>query len=583
MHTRSIMNSRIVAAFCVLFLIASTAFAVDVRLSDPVYDFLERADILGYLDKPLPGAKPFTRIDIAKHLMAAVAHRAEMTRVDRDQLSNFLFEYQDEIRYLGSDPDSEFRHVWENLDFRPDWLFPNGLDMLYFEGEDSDWQIALNPTLKAEYYDRLAENVGDAGFGSTVVGNGGVLRFRSGRWSAFGAVADNHITMHTDQELPIADSVRYPYDVSGPTGSSPDLLDFYETEAEVTYQNYHVTAHFGKGRLHWGDDETGSLMINDYALPYTHFRFVGNWGPFTYTNVQAHLQTEPRVIQYQYPLGINPAKPGLTREIFAHKWYSAQRFEFNVHRTFRFAFFERVIYGERNWDWEYANPLIFIQGQEHFTGDPDNMMLGADFRWLAFNMAMVHLQVMFDEFVFSDLGSDDYSNKWAFLGGVKFVDIFDIPNSQMFVEYAKIRPYVYSHKYVINRATHLSTNLGYAMQPNSDNFVIGWTQQVARGAAVTLTGRISRHGHDPEGVVLGGDIKYSDHHGDAIRADIPFLEGDLETQREVGVAIQLELLHNFQSDFNVRYIERELVPVAGETITDDNVLVQAVFRWYPVF
>ncbi|GBE30132.1 hypothetical protein BMS3Bbin04_01158 [bacterium BMS3Bbin04] len=568
----------LLAILIALTIITLSAQAVDVRISNPVYSFLERADILGYLDKPLPGTKPYTRIDVAKQLMAAAEHHDEMTRVDRDQLEYFFFKYQDELRYLGSDVTSGYRSFWKYIDYRPDWLYPNELDMFYFEGEDSDWQIAMNATGKAEYYDRLGENVGDPSFGSTVVGNGGVLRFRSGRWSAFGAVADNHITMHTDQDLPIADSVRYPYDVSGPTGSSPDLLDFYDSEAELTYQNDHVVVHFGKGRQRWGDGNTGALMINDHALPYTHFRFVGSWGPITYTNVQAHLQTEPRVIQYKYQLPFGPY-----REIFANKWYSAQRLEFNVHRTFRFGVFERVIYGERGLDWEYVHPLIFLQGQEHFTGDPDNMMVGGDIRWLAFNRAMVHFQFMFDEFVFADLGSDDYSNKWAFLTGVKIVDVFDIPNSQLFVEYARIRPYVYSHKYVINRATHLSANLGYAMQPNSDNLVVGWTQQIARGAAVTLTGRVSRHGHDPAGVVLGGDIKYSDHEDNAIRADIPFLAGDLETQREVGLAVKLELLQQFQTDFNVRYIERELEPLVGEVITSDDVLLQAVFRWYPVF
>ncbi|HEX04506.1 MAG TPA: hypothetical protein ENH10_05035, partial [Bacteroidetes bacterium] len=265
----------LLAILIALTIITLSAQAVDVRISNPVYSFLERADILGYLDKPLPGTKPYTRIDVAKQLMAAAEHHDEMTRVDRDQLEYFFFKYQDELRYLGSDVTSGYRSFWKYIDYRPDWLYPNELDMFYFEGEDSDWQIAMNATGKAEYYDRLGENVGDPSFGSTVVGNGGVLRFRSGRWSAFGAVADNHITMHTDQDLPIADSVRYPYDVSGPTGSSPDLLDFYDSEAELTYQNDHVVVHFGKGRQRWGDGNTGALMINDHALPYTHFRFVG--------------------------------------------------------------------------------------------------------------------------------------------------------------------------------------------------------------------------------------------------------------------------------------------------------------------
>jgi len=336
--------------------------------------------------------------------------------------------------------------------------------------------------------------------------------------------------------------------------------------------------HFGKGRQRWGDGETGALLVNDYALPYTHFRFAGNWGPFTYTNVQGRLQTDPRIVQDTYPLPY-----GGFRELYAQKWLSAQRFEINLHRTFRFTFFEQVIYGERGFDVEYLNPLIFIQGQEHYTGDPDNMMLGADIRWLAFNRAMFHMQVLLDEFVFSDFTTDDYTNKWAFLTGIKVIDLFNIQNSQLFVEYARIRPYVYTHKYQINRATHLSTNLGYPMPPNSDNMVIGWKQQVARTAAVTLTARVSRHGGNPEGVVLGGDIFYSDHEDNAIRESIPFLSGDKETQRELGVALELEPIQHVHFNFNVRLVDRELVPVNGVGVQESDVLFQSVFRWYPVF
>ncbi len=559
----------------ILTLIASPSLATDVRLSDPVYPFLERADVLGYLYKPLPGSKPYTRVDVAQHLIAIIDHRDQLSRVDRDQLEYFRYQFRDELRYLGESTDPDYRSFWEKWEGRPEWLFPNGYDMLYFEGDDSDWTIAMNPTVKGEYYDRLPAAVGDEVISTRVVANGGVLRFRSGPWSAFGAVADNHIVM----DPAIVDSVRYPYDVSGPTGHSPELLDFYDTEAEVAYQSEHVLVHLGKGRQRWGDGNTGGLLINDYSLPYTHFRFVGNWGPFRYTNVQARLQTEPRIVQDFYRVeGI-----GGTRNLYAQKWYSAQRFEFNVHRNFRFAFFEQVIYGERGFDVEYLNPLIFIQGQEHYTGDPDNMMLGGDFRWLAFNRAIFHLQILFDEFVFADLGSDDYSNKWAYLAGVKWMDAFNVRNSQLFVEYVRIRPYVYSHKFQINRATHLSANLGYGIPPNSDNFVVGWRQQVARGAAVTVHVRGYRHGANPEGIVIGGDVYHSDHDNLAVRDSVPFLTGDKETQREVGLAVELEPIQHLQTTFNVRYVDRELLPEEGAGVKESDVLFQAVVRWFPTF
>jgi len=121
-------RSHVAVLLALLFLTLS-AYAVDVRISDPVYDFLERSDILGYLEKPLPGTKPYTRVDVARHLMAAVEHHDEMTRLDHDQLDYFLFEFQDELAYLGSDVTSGYRTVWDHLDFRADWLYPNELEL----------------------------------------------------------------------------------------------------------------------------------------------------------------------------------------------------------------------------------------------------------------------------------------------------------------------------------------------------------------------------------------------------------------------------------------------------------------------
>ncbi|MBS1260994.1 MAG: hypothetical protein MAG453_00312 [Calditrichaeota bacterium] len=560
-------------ALALLLIVPYLARAVDVRRGDPVYDFLERAEVLGYLETELSGARPYTRLAVAVRLAEADAHRDEMSRIDRARLDYHLFEFGDELELLALDVRGRFRPLVDRWRWVPDWWFPHGLDMFYVEGgAGDDWSVALNPLAKLEFYQRLPEQVGGDVIDSRVFANGGAARFRSGGFSAFGAVADNRV----DSSPAVTDSVRYPYEYGAPTSVNNDYLDFYDTEAEVAYERGHVMFYLGKDRLRWGEGESGTLILNDYALPFTHFRFRGRWGPFALTLVQGKLHTEPRIGRtYVQPNGIE-------RELFADKWTAAQRFELHAGRGVRIAFFEQVVYGERDFDIEYLNPLLFIHGQEHYTGDPDNMLLGGDIRVIALNRLKLHAQILFDEFVLEAFGSDDYSNKWAVLAGAAYEDAFGVANGRLFLEYARIRPYVYSHKYEINRYTHLGTGLGYPSPPNSDNLLLGWRQQLARAAALTVTGSVYRHGANPSGVNLGGDLRRSDQEPDA-RKTAPFLAGDRETRRQLAVKLALEPLLHLHTELAVRYLRRTFDPVDGDPVAQDHLLWQVVVQWYPVF
>lgn len=569
MHT----PGRFILAALILVTASPCARAVNVPLSHPVYEFLQRAEIRGWLDEPLSGARPYTREQIARRLASIGTHAGELSAVERDQLHYYAFQYQDEFDALDSDVDDKYGSYWSEQRWLPDWLFPNGLDAVHVRGEDEDWSVSVNPSAAVEYYELPPAAIGGGEDNAhRVIGSGGALRFRYDRWSAAGALTDSHVR-HTGVA---ADSVRYPYN-SGPVGGSANSLDFYDAAAQIAYQSGHIHLWFGHGEQRWAEGESGSLQINDYAKPYTHFFARIRFFPFELTTVQAKLQTMPRIIEstdtlQQDVIRSNPAK----------KWMAAHRFEYYHRKWLRVGFFQQVFYGRREIDVEYLNPLMFVMAKEYYNGDTDNVLIGADFRVIMLDRLSIYGQVLFDEFILSRLFDTDYTNKWAFLVGFRLMDPISIPNSVAWGEYARIRPYVYTHKFPINRATHLGAPLGHALAPNSDQLSFGWRQRFSHALSAELQLQYTRHGANPPGENVGGDIDSpATENGRLDR--LALLSGDLEETVAVGVGLTAEPVLHLRVGVSASYLVRSFTPEQGAGREDNPFLLRAAVHWYPLF
>jgi predicted porin len=74
-----------------------------------------------------------------------------------------------------------------------------------------------------------------------------------------------------------------------------------------------------------------------------------------------------------------------------------------------------------------------------------------------------------DDETFTKSFTEFYGNKWAVLGGVYLTDIFAVDNLNFRMEASRVEPYVYTHKYHINRYMNLDNFLGGKYGPDSES------------------------------------------------------------------------------------------------------------------
>lgn len=89
---------------CLIFILLSSLLVpawagnpTSVPLNNPVYDFLERMETLGFVHNVFNGIKPFDRTEVANYLKEIATHRNQLTSIDRRKLDDFLLDFRWEI------------------------------------------------------------------------------------------------------------------------------------------------------------------------------------------------------------------------------------------------------------------------------------------------------------------------------------------------------------------------------------------------------------------------------------------------------------------------------------------------------
>ncbi len=558
-----------------LIVILSTdtpSMAADIPLGHPVYRFVERCEIRGLLDHPLSGSRPYSRLTVARCL-AEIDHRTkELNPVEKRQLDYYRFLFADELNRLGESQAEGYMPSWNRYSDLPLLrslnIFTNDRDLLSVYGDD--WGFVANANFSGSTRREEACVIGGEPGSEMILSNGFEARLYWQRFELFGAATDAQVS----GDPACFDTVRYPYRKYASTGK--DNFDFYDTETSLGYEDSRILVQFGKGKNRWGHGKTGSLALSNHALPYTHFRARGHFGSFEMTYLHGKLVQEPPIFE-----ALDTLDNGAVRKHYADKYLAGHRIQIDITRDLQLGFFETVIYGERGFELEYLHPLMFLRGAEHYTRDRDNMFLGFDLRLKLFQRLSLHAEVLFDDLQFSKITSDTSKNKHAILIGAKVVDPLGLSNSLAFLEYAYVRPYVYTHKFPINVATHYGAGMGYPGQPNSDVMAAGLDVHLMRELVVTIRAQRSRHGANTAGGLnFGGFIRQSEKdNGEPL---VPLLEGDLETTNRIELGAAFEPLYDLHMYFNFGHDWRSVEYYAGGR--DDDIASDWLlgFTWHPL-
>ncbi|HOK38671.1 MAG: hypothetical protein WHW07_02605 [Bacteroidales bacterium] len=217
-----------------------------------------------------------------------------------------------------------------------------------------------------------------------------------------------------------------------------------------------------------------SLLLSDIAKPYPNLKIQAKFLNFQYNILWARMISE-----YWLPFSITETQ---------NKHAVFQYLEWRIHKRFSLGFFESVISSRKDFfNLEYLQPLIFLRPVEFNLGSEDNTLLGLNGRIIPKNKNIIYFQILIDDLIVAQLINDirhrinpEYSgqygwfaNKWGIQLGTKRYDIFNLKNTDFFIEYNIVRPYTYSHSNVQKNYSHSSIPLAHPFGANFSEFITG--------------------------------------------------------------------------------------------------------------
>lgn len=476
---------RLFASFGLLlvFFCSATAQPTDglLRLDDPVHVFLERQQTLGRLPNAHLTALPLSSYDAAAYLDSLSVNAALLNATEK--------------RWLAHTQNPE-----------PKRSLPFGLygdNRTLFSAAGADFGLQVSPLLD------LQLGYSQTGI-STVWTNVRGVRVA-------GHIGD-HVFFETSVEevqsrdpFPSIQGATLPRErrVNFLTGSFDDgnrpstdgrTNDFGRARGLVGARSKHFEVRFGRTRNHWGGG-LNSLWLSNFAPVYDQLQIRTTFWRIQYVNLFTAMEDGSLPVN-----GVVPRKYGAMHQL-----------SFNATDRLQFQLFEGVIFqpdtvrasrGVGGYDLAFLNPLIFYHQAEKEHGALGNANVGAGVSWIARPGFRVYGQGLLTELVVAELfgGRGCWCNKWGVMAGTHVVPRADL---DVQLEYARIRPFTYSHKRDSNEFsssyTHYLDPLGYAGGQNLREFSgrLNWTPTPVW--RFTLIGIRSWRGLDDEGKNFGAD------------------------------------------------------------------------------
>jgi hypothetical protein len=529
---------------------------VSVPLSHWAYETIERWEIQGKVQTVYNGTKPFTRNEMAEYISEVwenyTNYPDKFSNTDTQQLFYLITEFREELQKT---EDNFNRKNWTPrinrlFQIQPFKTFNNFLyknDRNLLELNYKEFNFYLDPILSYSSQELIDEEKGKSNQIRT--SNGLLFRGNLGKYFGyFFHLTDNHVN---DSRL---SGQKFPYEVWEESGwpyltrSESGKIDFDENVSyfTLTYKYFHLL--YGREYNQWGIGHQGNILLSTNSQMTDQIKLVIRYWRFKFTHITSFLQ----YISQEARISMN-SQPHIDN------YWSGNRLEIDFGKGVQIGLSQAVVYGDRSLQLGYLNPLSFYKSMEHYYGDRDNGALGIDMEWRILPGLKIFGEWFIDDITTTKLGSNFYGNKFAWQTGFFIVNPFSISDTDVLIEYVRIKPYVYSHTLQdYNKYKHYDTILGHYIGPNSDDIFIRLQKRFSKYLQIGLEYEYYRHGSNSEEINFGGDPDRPHQEGDAI--DAPFLDGIRQTQKTYGGFISYEFIRNLIAEIhyhNMKFNSRD--------------------------
>lgn len=444
------MKRRSAAFFLLLAAVIGTSFSQPVYLhpSHEVYDFLKRMEGKRVLNDYRDAVKPITRQEIARYLIIIEQHSDQLTAVEKEELRFYMEEFYVELQQLKYDK----KMPEERWHFYPYRSAPGTFNVDLVGG----YSVEANPTKT----NTQVRSNGLLGYGYAGDHLGMYLYFRDhGETGSYVDVDPTKVM--TPNQGQILSQTR------------PNYIQYDLADAQFNVNVSFLTLSIEKMPNVWGAGYHGNLILSEKPPSYPQLKLRARLGKdvdFTFIHSWLSSDLIDSVDSY-YASGI-PLNLGGYRTVDRQKYMAAQMLEASVANGVDVSVGESEIYGSRNPELIYLLPVMFYFAAEHYNEDEDNKQVFGSVDVNALKNYNFYMTLFIDEFSPTEFYvADRQRNQLGFTVGARSYDLF-YPNTDVLIEYTRINPWVYNHKYPDVTYQNHQYDLGDWIGQNADDLYL---------------------------------------------------------------------------------------------------------------
>ena len=305
-----------------------------------------------------------------------------------------------------------------------------------------------------------------------------------------------------------------------------------------------------------------SMLLSDYASPYPFFKLTGTLGHVKYMAMWADMSDPATSSQF----GVNRQKFGVFHYL---DWSVSNRVSLGFFDNIT-GFFTDDNGQKRPFDFNYINPLIFMQPIDNASDDPDKALLGFTGKYKVSNGVTVYGQFALNEFHSADFFSSDGAsdNKYGWQLGLRGTNLFTVKNLNFLLETNNAKPYTYSARSSIENYSNNGEPLAH---PWGANFreLVGLLNYSYKRFDFSGEADFGRYGLDENGLNYGMDIfqlynypagiypiggnSYGNYIGQGLTTNMVYLEGKVAFLLNPKYNLRVELGAIYRTENNSQY------------------------------
>ena len=376
-----------------------------------------------------------------------------------------------------------------------------------------------------------------------------------------------------DYENPLSNyNKEYAFEYYEPTKSPDNGIDFGYGDGGISILSNDMQFIFGKFNTNLGPSINSNLSISNNAPSFDQLLFKINFNKklyFTYL-IGSLTSYIPKYINYT--ISEEESVQIINDEIlYENQWvvhndypdefvneydnYLSQfgvpmheryvvnhRFDFIPKKNFRLGLYEQLIFGGRNIPFSYLIPLNPLIANQQSSNDQDNLQWGIDWEYI-FNNKRVYGGLLMDEWALYDTFNSSERNWFAVQFGGSFLIRGLDRDAFINIEYTRVDPGAYNHRFKINEPKHHGYNIGYWSGNNSDDLIIKLVLFISDITTLKFEYQSTRFGTMDDMYIL--QQQYDNVNG------VSFLEGGYLKKESFKMSYSKLIYKNIYFDFDV--------------------------------